>query len=156
DANDAALLQMPSGTLAVYELPQDDPVDLEIVVGQPLTAKQQTGKYLDAERTSLAIPSGSLRIETYESLSVGPNRGDEEGHSITVKPGDYVLSLYRRTDGPAKGKSKGDLIVLTPAAKAAPLATSRSLLLLPRPEIVDVGEVSSDGTEFRGHVLNTF
>src|SRR5262249_43364830 len=54
DANDAALLQLPSGTLAVYELPQDDPVDLEIVIGQPLTGKQQAGKYLDPERTSLA------------------------------------------------------------------------------------------------------
>jgi hypothetical protein len=154
DANDQALLVLPSGTLVAYELAQDDPVDVEIVVGQPLSPKQQTGKYNEPERTSLRVTSGTLRIETYDSLSVGPNRGDGDGHSIEVKPGEYVLSLYRRTVAPAKGKSRGDLIVLTPSAKAAPLASPKALLLLPRPEILDVGDVSA--TEFRGHVLDTF
>ena len=154
DAKDEALLKLQAGTLVAFELPQDDAVDVEIIVGQPLTAKQQAGKYHDPERTSLVIPSGTLRIETYESLSVGPNRGADEGRSLAVRPGEYVLSLYRRTDAPTRGKSKGDVIVLTPAAKAAPLASSRSLLLLPRPEIVDVGEVSAN--EFHGHVLETF
>ena len=156
DANDRVLLQLPAGTLVAYELAQDDPVEVEVIVGQPLTAKQAAGKYHDPERTRLAVSSGTVRIETYDSLSVGPNRGEDDGHSITVKPGDYVLSLYRRAGEPANAATnkKGDLIVLTPSTKAAPLASSRSLLLLPRPELLDVGEVSAN--EFRGQVLDTF
>src|SRR4051812_30286063 len=48
-------------SLVVYELPSDDGVRLDVMVGPPLSAKElKEGKWLAPQITRLALPTGKL------------------------------------------------------------------------------------------------
>jgi len=82
-----------AGTLVMYELWQDDPVAIEVAVGEPLTAKEKRGvKWMKLVRVPIALPSGRLRIETGATLYAP----EENAPGIVeVAPGTYDLALHR-------------------------------------------------------------
>ena len=82
--------------IVVYELMQDDSRDIELAIGPPLNSKEKkVGKWHRAQRTLLNIPSGKLRIESPNSLTIGEDDPTDEGVTLDVPPGDYVLTLER-------------------------------------------------------------
>jgi hypothetical protein len=94
--NDEALQKLAhEGTLVVYELQQDDEVDMEIVVGHALTEEEPSvGLWEPVQYARLNPPSGRLCIESYDSLQLGDEEPTDEGAILNVPPGDYVMTLH--------------------------------------------------------------
>lgn len=102
------------GLLLAIELIQDDDVHLEIVTGRALTKRERVaGRLQDALQSVIALPSGRLCLETYDSLRIGPETPEGRGVEVRVKPGRYVISFHR--DETDAGDANPDVIVLTEA-----------------------------------------
>jgi hypothetical protein len=84
------------GLIVAYELMQDDSRDIEFAVGLPLTsAEKKNAKWHKVQKARLNVPSGKLRFESFNSLSIGSEDPYDEGFTIDVPPGEYVLTLQR-------------------------------------------------------------
>lgn len=85
-----------SGQIAAYELLQDDSRRIELAVGAPLTTKEKKhASWFKAQKTVLRVPSGKLRIESTNSLTIGEGEPTEEGATVDIPSGDYLLTLER-------------------------------------------------------------
>src|SRR5262249_23220922 len=88
-----------SRVVVAYELYQDDPIEVDVVVGEPLTANEMKPirglKWHKPQKTLLSLPSGCLRVETPNSCHFEPDEEPQEaGATIQVPAGEYVLTLY--------------------------------------------------------------
>ena len=97
EEKDQRLKQITQESLIVcYQLIQDDERQIEVVVGEPLTAKEKkVAKWHKAQKSMLNLPSGRLRVESYNSLSLSKNKKTHEGWTVDVQPGSYLLTLHR-------------------------------------------------------------
>ncbi len=132
-------------TLAAYELVQDDPVSVEVIVGGPLTRQElKVGRWQRPQVTALRLPSGVLRIDTANTFPLDGDSDDESEEApgrLNVPPGEYVLTLYRldwdklETEGllgeDGAWNGPGEILVLTPVADAKPVKTVKPLLRVP-------------------------
>jgi hypothetical protein len=84
--------------LIVYELHQEGDVNVEVVVGDPLTgAELALGNWYPPQLGHLTVTAGRLWMHTYGSLPMGERAGEaKQGASFDLPPGDYTLSLYRK------------------------------------------------------------
>lgn len=124
DATDPKLADLASaGVLVVFELQGDGDLSIELAVGDPLTAVERAegGWLLPVQRARLSLPSGTLRIECYNTLQFDPYTEDGEvGEMIVIEPGDYAVSLYRRNlwddydDDDPDASFAWEMVVLTP------------------------------------------
>ena len=100
DATDPILTELAAnGVLVVFELQGDGDLSIELAVGEPLTDVEiaEGGWSLPTQRARLKLPSGKLRIECYNNLQFDPYTAEGEiGEKISIVPGDYTISLYRR------------------------------------------------------------
>lgn len=168
DADDEVLLKLArQGTLVAYEKIQDDDLDIDVIVGRRLTRKELAqGLWLEPQEGFIRLPSGRLRIDSYNSLGIGPEEPDADGVVVEVKPGDYVVTLYRLDllalddadldDADVDPEDLPDeVIVLTDAKKANKPTPLRAMLRVPQ-ETTDlpdwVGQYTIDGHTFRGLV----
>jgi hypothetical protein len=135
-----------SALLVAYELAQDDPIDVDLIVGEPLEPAERKGlrglQWHKAQTSRLVLPSGRLRIETMNSCRIDSRfEPQEAGATIKLPAGEYLLTLYRvdiHQTGDAvweryfrEQNGPQEVVVLTPmAATKAPRATSA---LLPFP-----------------------
>jgi hypothetical protein len=136
-ADPALQTLLASGTLLFYGLQGDGGVDLEVVVGSPLTDKELAGgKWFPPETGYLSLPSGRLCVHSYNTLPMGDNDDDptDKGGVVEVPAGTYQVALYRKNwdemdevfdeaqeagiDVYGKGRVD-EVIVLTPAQKPA-------------------------------------
>lgn len=137
------------GILVAYELPQDDGVSFEVVIGTPLTkAEVMAGPWGKPATANLRLPSGVLRVDTANTLTVEGEQDEEPGR-VTVPPGDYVLSLYRREGGDAEA-GPNEVLVLTPAAEAKPVKGAKALLRYARLPEKWIGAYSITNGVFTG------
>lgn len=84
------------GSLVVHLLAGDGGVDLEVVTGPDLSeAEKEGGPWLEPRSAWIALPSGRLRIDTYNSAPFGDG-GDEPGGEVEVPPGDYLLTVHSK------------------------------------------------------------
>jgi hypothetical protein len=84
------------GLLAAYELYQDDTIDVEVIVGEPVTEQELAcAAWLEPQSTYLHLPSGRFCIESNDASRIGPEEPGVEGAQIEIEPGEYKLSLYR-------------------------------------------------------------
>jgi hypothetical protein len=92
---DAALLALGArGLLIVFELYQDDELQAEVSLGPPLSEGEVEGTAWSAPTQALlSLPSGTLCIESMDSLRLGPEEPTDEGVCLMLPPGDYVVSL---------------------------------------------------------------
>ena len=124
DATDPKLAELATaGVLVVFELQGDGSLSIELSVGEPLTAVEMAegGWSLPVQGARLFLPSGSLRIECYNNLQFDPYTEDgEDGEIVSIEPGDYAVSLYRRDlwddddDVDSDNSFAQEVIVLTP------------------------------------------
>ncbi|NIP60856.1 MAG: hypothetical protein GWM92_20580 [Gemmatimonadetes bacterium] len=83
------------GSLVVHLLAGDGGADLEVVTGHDLTEEEKEGgRWLEPRSAWIALPSGRLRIETYNSAPFSD--GDEPGGEVRVPPGDYLLTVHSK------------------------------------------------------------
>lgn len=111
--------------IVIYELCQDDDVIIDLAVGAALGARERKAAvWHEAQKTILHLPSGKLRVETMNSSRLGADAPGEEGRTLDVPSGDYLLTL-NRVNWDALGstlEARPDLptefITLTPLAAA--------------------------------------
>jgi hypothetical protein len=131
------------GLLVAYELQQDDELSIEIAIGNPMTDEEsQKSRWHAVKQAPIHLPSGKLCIEGYGNFRLSPDYDPDEepGAVVKVPPGDYVLSLYH-LDWERLGKDglwndemeedwegAGQVIILTPAADAEPVANPAPML----------------------------
>ena len=90
---------LAAGELLIYGLQGDGGVDLEVVVGSPLTEKELSGgQWYPPETGYLSLPSGRLCVHSYNTLPMGDNDDDppDEGAVVEVPAGIYRVTLYRK------------------------------------------------------------
>ncbi|HYD80693.1 MAG TPA: hypothetical protein VEC06_12860 [Paucimonas sp.] len=141
---------MRQGLLAGYDLYQDDGIDVEVLVGAPLSASElAVSRWLEPQTTFLRLPSGRLCIESTDASRLGPEDPMDEGAVVEAPPGDYRVTLYRidhealereglEWDGPQ------EIIVLTPDGACAE-AAAHLLPFQPRRDLDWVGNYRIDG-----------
>jgi hypothetical protein len=151
-----------SHMVVAYELYQDDPIEVDIVVGDPLAANEMKPirrlKWHKPQKALLSLSSGCLRVETPNSCHFAPDEEPQEaGASIQVPPGEYVLTLYHvdlnETDDAAwkeyweERQGPAQVIVLTPVAQTKPPRQSSALLRFPvrKPKLTWIGNYSVSG-----------
>jgi hypothetical protein len=135
-----------SALLVAYELRQDDSIEVDVVVGDPLSPvelKVVKGlKWHKPQKSRLLLPSGRLRIETANSCRIiADDQPQEAGATIEVPAGEYLLTLYRvdveetgdavRKEYWEKNKGPLEVVVLTPAHKAKLPRTTSALVPFP-------------------------
>lgn len=111
EKRDRKLKEVTAKALMVaYELDQDSGRDIEIAVGPPLSAKEKKqAAWLREQKALLDLPSGRLRVESYDTLRLTEEwdstvehyrkyygtRPEHEGVTVKVPAGHYLLTLHR-------------------------------------------------------------
>jgi hypothetical protein len=153
------------GVVVIYELPEDNPLALEIGVGPPLTKQEMSSlPWLKPQQALLSLPSGRLRVDSFNSLPAPlyaqppyPEEPLEPPGLVELPPGDYVLTLHRldtdaawrqrnlEVDGP------NAIVTLTPLARAArPVEPAPLLCYEESADLRWPGRYTIEGQTFRG------
>jgi hypothetical protein len=143
-----------AGALVAYQLYQDDPEVVEVAVGPPLSAAERKKlPFVEPQQALLSLPSGKLRIESWNSLAISDDGGGEKGGRLQVPPGDYVLTLHRVDFWSDADHPISAFITLTPVRDLAPL--KKPSPMLPLPDSSDVRRKKSSVTDgaFHGIIL---
>jgi len=151
-----------SHQLVVYELQQDDPVCVEVLVGPPPTAKElklaKGLKWMKPQTSRLSLPSGELWIDSPNSCRINPKEPPQaDGGEVRVPPGDYQVTLHRvdwdESNDSLSGEYDGpdEVITLTPATGKAKASLPWALLFpIERPDLSWVGQYTIAGNIFKG------
>jgi hypothetical protein len=148
---------LSSRKVVAYELYQDDSVVVDVCVGAPLTKdelKSRRGmKWHKAVTTLIDLPSGKLRIESGNSCRIGGENPADEGATLEVPPGEYLLTLHRADWAEMVNEEPrvaGETITLTPIDEAT--APKKFSAALPYPQKTPkhswIGKFRLDGERF--------
>jgi len=117
------------GGLVVYDLLEDNELDIGICVGPPLTGEELQGRlWLGIQQTRLVVTSGRLAVESVDAARFLEEAPEDEGAVVEVPPGDYVLTLHRvdleesweqAEVDESEPEGPWEVVVLTPAAEVA-------------------------------------
>jgi len=151
-----------SAMLVAYELRQDDSIEVDVIVGAPLSPAELKAvkglKWHKPQKSRLLLPSGRLRVETANSCQIDPDQEPQEvGATVEVPAGEYLFTLYRvdveetseavwqkywkKDNGPL------EVVVLTPAREAKLPRTTSALVPFPvhKDKLDWVGDYSISG-----------
>jgi hypothetical protein len=105
--------------------------------------------------TRLSLPSGKLCIESFDSLRLGGEAPAREGARVTLRPGDYTLTLQRvdveRLEAAYHGPRQ--VITLTPAREKASRIPVY-LAFADEPRAPWVGRYQIDKGTFQGELIH--
>jgi hypothetical protein len=116
--------------LLAYELRQDDPICVDIVIGPPLSRDERKVpkglKCLAPQTAMLDLPSGTLCVESANSSRLNPEEPPvEPPGEVKIPPGTYVVNLYRIEPEPDGEEIEWpealphEIVVFTPAEDVA-------------------------------------
>ena len=133
---DATLLDLARrGRLVVYELFQDDEIIVQVAVGEPLRAHEYArGHWVGPSTGWIALPTGRLCIEGYDTLRLGSEDPTDAGAILELPPGDYALAIHfvdwwtMNDTVQAAYKGPSEFIALTPLGEASPPEITRAYL----------------------------
>jgi hypothetical protein len=143
--DEATMSALRAGHLLVYGMHVDNGIDMEVIVGAPLTeAELARGDWLQAGPCHINLPSGRLCIHSYNSLPIGDCEPDSPGALVALPPGRYHARLYRK-EMPALSDEESnaltgedwqrmsdeaitDVLVLTPFAAGEPIPDVHNVL----------------------------
>lgn len=127
------VVEAHEGCLVVWELEDDDELDVELVVGEPLSEKElKKTRWMTPQVTRLHVPSGRLVFESVDTARFLEEPPQDKGKVLEVAPGDYAVTLHRvHWDArmeyrPYRGAPL--VLALTPAADAGELPTVAGVL----------------------------
>lgn len=111
--------------MAAYELLEDHGLLVEVSVGKALSAREKKGrKWMRVQKTLIDLPSGRLRVESANSCSIQAGKPNDEGATVNIAPGEYLLSLFRvdpdEDDDEDEETDLSEVVVLTPIADTKP------------------------------------
>jgi hypothetical protein len=157
-SDDPALKELAAkGLLVVYELPQDDPVHLGVIVGEPLSTKEKKGaKWRKTQIARLSLPSGKLCVDSYNSLRFTDDTPSVPGATVDLPPGDYTLSLHRVDSEAAKSDGYSgplEIVTLEPAKTVPKKAPPGVLPAGDEKRAPWDGKYKLTGSEFQGEVV---
>jgi hypothetical protein len=160
-AADPALSELTTnGLLAVYELPQDDPIRLGVIVGAPLSAKEKKGaKWHKTQSARIYLPSGKLCVDSYNSLRLAREAASVPGATLGLPPGDYALSLHRvDAAAPESAAYVGppEIVTLEPAKSAPRKSESGVLAFGVEKRAPWDGRYKLSGSEFQGELVKIY
>jgi hypothetical protein len=153
------------GLLVAYELRGDDSPSIEFAVGDPLSAEELgRGRWLPLQTARLTVTSGVLHIDTPDTLRIGDEEPTDEGVTVKVPSGDYVVTLHRTDwDGLAAGliDAKGfptEVVTLTPvtsttAPKVSPPRQPALPFMAPRGRAAHEPSGVTVGASWRGVIV---
>ena len=96
-ADDPALLELASqGQLLIYELYQDDEVEIELIVADKISADEraQLSAHTRCPAGWLWLPTGRLFLDGYNTLRAGNEEITDQGASVAVPSGHYSVVVY--------------------------------------------------------------
>lgn len=148
------------GTLVMYELWQDEPVRVEVAVGEPLSKdEKKPARWMKLVKVPLELPTGRLRVETGASLDAP---GEHAPGVVEVEPGTYEATLHRIDRSKMTGRKleayAGPETVLTlePWPDGKSFEPADSLIHAgDEPRAPWVGKYALEGGVFRGQVIDT-
>jgi hypothetical protein len=123
----------PQGILIAYGLYQDDELNVEIAVGEPLGPRERKGTRLKARQQAFfRLPTGKLCVESANTWPFGPEVASDRGQGavIDVPPGDYVATIHWLTgsdyDGPTQFISLSPITANDPVPRASEIVEPTS------------------------------
>ena len=148
------------GILVAFELYQDDPVDVEVAVGPPIAeGEAEKALWLEPQYARLSLPSGILRIHTFNTLPFADGEPDAEGARIELPPGDYRLTLQRLDyDGMEKKRASArglpaHVITLLPSSEVEPVDPLPVLLCVQHEEALPTKQYRIEEGVFHGLIV---
>lgn len=155
-----------NSVLFAYELRQDDAVELEVIVGQPLSRSELSqGLWMKPQRGHLILPTGKLRIDTGLTLPMNQSgeQPDEEPGRVMLSPGIWMCTLYRLdwdammqrgvVSTPEAWNGPNEVVVLTPLAQGESPKANRPLYRYQRSGESWKGAYHFEGSTFVGKVM---
>ncbi len=143
------------GRLVGYSLDQDDELDVEVIVGEPLsTSELARAAWLEPQTAWLCVASGRLRVDSNDTMRIGPEEPGDEGAEFEIPRGDYRVTLYRIDDEALDRAERSwqgarEIIVLTAGGTAADAAKGM-LPFEPRRDLSWVGQYHIEGRTLTG------
>ena len=146
-----------SGAILLYELFQDDEVEIEIVVAESITTEERDrlSAHVRLPTGWIRLPTGELFLDSYNTLRAGLEEPTDRGATVNLSAGDYSVTIYR-CDNAAADESDypHDVIVMRPLKRkpgpGRPAILSEATSPRPAQETIAYGTVT-DG-EFDGLV----
>jgi hypothetical protein len=124
-----------AGRIVAYGMEGDGPIDIEVIVGDPLTAAELAlARWMEPQEALLCLPTGKLCVDSNDTLRFNADATDP-GAVLEVPPGSYRLTLYRldwddmqreglfQTYGGAR-----EVVTLTPDPQARPVPGQPAIL----------------------------
>jgi len=130
-----------TGMLLVVEQFQDDPVTVELIIGEPLTTKEKRQLPLrPVVRGQLNIVSGKLAVHSPATAQFADPIEGEFGMFVELPVGTYVAEVHhidfdefaRRFGDDLEWPGSAQVVVLTPSPPAKPV--KKPQILLPYPD----------------------
>jgi hypothetical protein len=144
DPDDAFVDLVNEGAIVAFELEQDDDPAIEVSVGPPFTDEELAlGRWWPAQSAPISLPSGTLMIESYNTLRASSyvDEDEEPGGRVDLAPGDYLLTLYRLDWQALEQAGLGEdleswggpwhIVTLTRLAAGAEIASTTPVLRMP-------------------------
>ncbi len=131
---------LKEGLLVAYGMEGDGGVDIDVIVGEPLSKKELSiACWLKVQKAYLSLPSGKLCVESNDCLRLGSEEPTDKGAVLKLAPGNYLLNLYRIDWDEMERKEienyqgPQEVIVLTAGASVKALSKAPSILPFERP-----------------------
>jgi len=130
-ADDPALTELAArGELVLYELFQDDEVEIEVIVADKITPDERArlSAHVRLPTGWIRLPTGKLFLDSYNTLRAGYEEATDKGATLSLPAGDYSVTVYQ-CDNVAAEKSEHphDVLLLRPL-KRKPTARRPAIL----------------------------
>ena len=96
-ADDPALIELASrGQLLLYELFQDDEVEIELIVADKISADERArlSAHTRCPAGWIWLPTGRLFLDSYNTLRAGNEEITDQGATVAVPSGHYSVVVY--------------------------------------------------------------
>jgi len=130
-ADDPALTELAArGQILLYELFQDDEVEIEVIIADTITPDERAGLSAHVRLPTgwVRLPTGVLYLDSYNTLRAGQEEPTDKGATVSLPAGDYSVTIYQ-CDNLAAEESEypHDVLVLRPL-KRKPAARRPAIL----------------------------
>lgn len=130
-ADDPALNELAArGELLLYELYQDDEVEIEVIMADKITPDERTrlSAHVRLPTGWIRLPTGKLFLDSYNTLRAGHEEVTDRGATVSLPAGDYSVTVYRCGSVAAEeSEYPHDVLVLRPL-KRKPTARRPAIL----------------------------
>jgi hypothetical protein len=130
-ADDPALTKLAArGVLLLYELFQDDEVEIEVIMAEKITPEERSrlSAHVRLPTGWIRLPTGKLFLDSYNTLRARREEITDQGATVSLPAGDYSVTVYQCDNVAAEESNHPhDVLVLRPL-KRKPTARRPAIL----------------------------